>query len=784
MAQYGGTPNPFAGGGVGGGGGYEQQPGYGGGYGQPMGGYDQTGGGGGYDPQYGQTGAGYGGQGMGMDYGGGMQGAGATAGIPQQPFGVAARPRVDVDATGEVDPTLYPEPKEATQKIRSHADIIEKFFDPSEKDLLPVKAFYFFFFAAFGSLFPLMGVYFKQMGMNPGQCGILVGMRPFVEFLSAPFWGSYADRCRQGKQLLMASLACWILFTIPLSFIKPEAVNCIERKNDTDFVLTLTRTKRDLSAYNQDEMFTKNSENFDSKSALHGVNSKPVVEMVQESHIRRKRGLIPRIDAGISPIHINFVSNYDDKQHRDYVSPIFSSMVYRTPDIQKAFFLLLLVILIGEFFSAPAITLADSAVITLLGENADRYGHQRMFGSLGWGISMFVVGIALDHSTRFSHHPCGAGHMEKNYNICFAIFSALMVGAIASASKITFKYDPIDMEQKPTDNVDTAATNKAEDDSMAELAAQLNLPSLAMGSGTGGAGKTPRTPAPVGTESKMFAQTTKEMPEWMTVLTHFRDMKTISFLFVAWFMGFGIGLIFTFLFWHLQDYGGTPTLFGVASVINHVSEIFAYFYSFRFITQIGHIKVLCLGLAGNVLRFLYISYATNPWMVLPFELMQGVTHAAVWAASCSYIAHSTPKHLRASAQGVLQGIHHGLGRGCGAIIGGMFVTSYGTTKTFRGYGLACLVVLGVFIFVNFYRKDQGGFISDLPPTEDPRQVAEETSHLAPHGVPSNPIPRALSNARLNEMNPNGGTGNTYGTYQTTGGNLDIPGATPHNPFAQ
>lgn len=166
-------------------------------------------------------------------------------------------------------------------------------------------------------------------------------------------------------------------------------------------------------------------------------------------------------------------------------------------------------------------------------------------------------------------------------------------------------------------------------------------------------------------------------------------------------MGFGIGLIFTFLFWHLQDYGGSPTLFGVASVINHISEIFAYFFSFRLITQIGHVKVslllfstlfhflcivltesifvlllnyflhhykiyflllkqvLCLGLIGNILRFLYISYLTNPWYVLPFEFMQGITHAAVWAACCSYISHNTPPHLRSSAQGVLQGLHHG-----------------------------------------------------------------------------------------------------------------------------
>lgn len=62
---------------------------------------------------------------------------------------------------------------------------------------------------------------------------------------------------------------------------------------------------------------------------------------------------------------------------------------------------------------------------------------------------------------------------------------------------------------------------------------------------------------------------------------------------------------------------------------------------------------------------------------LSFSVVIGITHAAVWAACCSYIAHNTPQQLRSSAQGVLQGIHHGLGRGCGAVIGGWFVTYFG-----------------------------------------------------------------------------------------------------------
>lgn len=101
---------------------------------------------------------------------------------------------VDPHAHGEVDPNLYPQAKEATHKIRGKSDVIEYLFGSVDQELLTVKTFYFFFYSAFGSLFPLMGVYFKQMGMNAFQCGLLMGLRPFIEFLSAPFWGSLADR--------------------------------------------------------------------------------------------------------------------------------------------------------------------------------------------------------------------------------------------------------------------------------------------------------------------------------------------------------------------------------------------------------------------------------------------------------------------------------------------------------------------------------------------------------------------------------------------------------------
>ena len=63
-----------------------------------------------------------------------------------------------------------------------------------------------------------------------------------------------------------------------------------------------------------------------------------------------------------------------------------------------------------------------------------------MFGSLGWGLAMFFVGMALDHATTFPAHPCGVSHpAEKNYTVCFAVFSVLMSCAFLTA--LQFRYD-------------------------------------------------------------------------------------------------------------------------------------------------------------------------------------------------------------------------------------------------------------------------------------------------------------------------------------------------------
>lgn len=115
------------------------------------------------------------------------------------------------------------------------------------------------------------------------------------------------------------------------------------------------------------------------------------------------------------------------------MSPPFSSRVYREPAVEQVFMLLLLLVVIGEFFSAPAVTLADACTLSYLEDQPQLFGKQRMFGSIGWGVAMFIIGIGLDYSNTFANHPCPVKEntTEKNYTLCFASFSVLMAVTMA-----------------------------------------------------------------------------------------------------------------------------------------------------------------------------------------------------------------------------------------------------------------------------------------------------------------------------------------------------------------
>lgn len=589
-------------------------------------------------------------------------------------------------------------------------DWLEKHCVKINNDLLISKVFYFFFYSAYGSLYPLLPVYYKQLGMSPTQSGLLVGIRYFIEFCSAPFWGVIADRFRKGKIVLLFSLLCWVLFNLGIGFVKPAALLCVPNMpmpvkptnssalGTTPLPLTSVsiqstkengttakdRRKRDL----QDHHLAWEVSN--SEKMFYEEPSIPLHRIIRDvgNGTNAPSGPGGNVTPTISTTTITKSPN--------------AMLQYNQEDVETIFLLILLVVIIGEFFSAPAVTIVDTITLQYLGKHRDRYGLQRMWGSLGWGLAMLSIGIGIDH-THISVIIDGSGCTVpdyKNYRIAFIVFGVLMSVALIVSTQFHFYYHHLKPSEERREDLEISPV---------ETSSQ------------------PESPVQNQNEGRSQEETGQNFRFW-DLIKIICTVRYGSVLFVAWFMGFGYGYVFTFLFWHLEDLNGTTTLFGVCSVLSHISELTAYFFSHKLIELVGHIRVLYIGLACNTARYLYISYMENAWTVLPMEVLQGVTHAAIWAACISYLSAAVPPALRTSAQGILQGLHLGLGRGCGAMIGGVLVNYFGAAETFRGIGMASLVILLLFALIQWvavpHKDDDASMLAERIP------------------VPSSPVPIA------------------------------------------
>jgi MFS family permease len=563
-----------------------------------------------------------------------------------------------------------PSSTETSATPEEEIDWIEKYCVKINNDLLISKVFYFFFYSAYGSLYPLLPVYYKQLGMSPSQSGLLVGIRYFIEFCSAPFWGVVADRFRKGKIVLLFSLMCWVLFNLGIGFVKPATLRCVPkipptaRPTNASHLVTILPTnssavsflttspkihgKRNLPPSNWTSMLETEPKSSDAdifSTALTKTSEPPLHPQTDEvtdrviDLILNASTATPAPTANVTRETTTVIVTTTKSFPSDQVT-----LVYDQQEVEAIFLVILVVVIIGEFFSASSVTIVDTVTLQYLGKHRDRYGLQRMWGSLGWGLAMLSVGIGIDY-THIEVLIDGKGCKPpeyRNYQIVFIVFGVLMTMALIVATQFRFRYSHFKNNESKGKEVE--------------------IPQVERNNSTESSEETPTTTS----HSQAF--------NFWDLIKLLCSVQYGSVLFVAWFMGFGYGFVFTFLYWHLEDLNGTTTLFGVCSVLSHVSELTAYFFSHKLIELIGHIRVLYIGLACNTARYIYISYLENAWTVLPMEVLQGAA------------------------------------------------------ATFRGIGMACLVILLLFALIQW--------LAVPDEEEDKTMLAERIP------VPSSPVPIA------------------------------------------
>ena len=178
---------------------------------------------------------------------------------------------------------------------------------------------------------------------------------------------------------------------------------------------------------------------------------------------------------------------------------------------------------------------------------------------------------------------------------------------------------------------------------------------------------------------------------WQGLRLFARSRAWGVFLATAFLIGVAMGVTNNFLLLRLQGMGAGEGLMGLSMLFATFSELPVFFFADRFLKRWGARWVLLGAIFLYAVRM--FAYAAMPatWMVLPINLLHGLTFAAAWAAGVAYAHDLAPEGMGATAQGLFNGMTMGLGAATGAFIGGLLYDGVGAAAMFMWVGIGLLI---------------------------------------------------------------------------------------------
>jgi predicted MFS family arabinose efflux permease len=309
----------------------------------------------------------------------------------------------------------------------------------------------------------------------------------------------------------------------------------------------------------------------------------------------------------------------------------------------------------SSIIGAPMGSLVDSMVISNLNDPGD-FGKMRQWGAISFGIFSFLGGVSI---------TTDSGGVAETSQFVYIMAMMAVMGLLTFYILLRVRTFLTMKEEEGQGQGQQPRIESALDDGIDGE------------TGAAGGGKQGTVSAVV----QLFAQ----------------RPVILVFCMVVFCSGFGAGVIDSFLFVHLEELGGSGTLCGIARFITCMAEVPAFQVAGTLHKRFGTWPLLAFTQAVFVLRFVCYSSLRNPWLVLPVEILNGVTFAITWSVSCIYADAVAPPGTHATMQALLEAMHFGLGCGVGSLTGGFIYEGYGAIKCFRWSGclsaFSCLVAL-------------------------------------------------------------------------------------------
>ncbi|KAB7504846.1 Major facilitator superfamily domain-containing protein 6 [Armadillidium nasatum] len=158
------------------------------------------------------------------------------------------------------------------------------------------------------------------------------------------------------------------------------------------------------------------------------------------------------------------------------------------------------------------------------------------------------------------------------------------------------------------------------------------------------------------------------------------------------------GYLETFLYIYLsKDLGASNLLLGLTITVGIVPSLPFLYRSDSIVNYCGHHYLLMLAFIGYCIRFAGLSYLSNPFWVIPLEMLELFTINLMQVATATLAYKLAPKTLVATAQGLVWISHFDIGRALGTIVGGYLIKVYGMIRVFEGASVLSAICATVYL---------------------------------------------------------------------------------------
>ena len=166
-------------------------------------------------------------------------------------------------------------------------------------------------------------------------------------------------------------------------------------------------------------------------------------------------------------------------------------------------------------------------------------------------------------------------------------------------------------------------------------------------------------------------------------LSLFRSARFNIFLFVVWGISFLATSSEAMLVVFISTLTSDTSMIGWCTAVQCLSELPFFFFSDRILELLKPRLTILISIIVLVIRNSVMSQMTQAWMVLPVQMLNGLSVVLFWVAAVEVSRQNAPTAgLQASSQGLLA-FMKAMGGVGGNLVGGWMFATHGPTYMYR-----------------------------------------------------------------------------------------------------